>query len=59
VTSLRTWSRYAATLGLLAIGMGLLGHAAISEVPEIDPTSGINAIALLAGALMVIRGRKR
>ena len=58
MTFVRTWSRSAVTLGMVVIGMGLSGHAA-TVVPEIDPSSGINAIALLAGALLVFRGRKR
>jgi len=29
------------------------------SVPEIDPSMGAGALALLGGAVMVIRGRKR
>jgi hypothetical protein len=48
-----------------AVGMVLLGIAVASwglaqvATPEIDPASGINAVALLAGAVLLIRGRKR
>jgi hypothetical protein len=48
----------AATLILLGIGVASFGFAQI-VTPEIDPASGINAIALLAGVVLVIRGRKR
>jgi len=41
---------------LLSIGAASICSAA---VPEIDPASGANALALLAGALLVIRGRRR
>lgn len=42
---------------LLGIGAGSVCYAWV--VPEIDPASGMNALALLAGALLVIRGRRR
>jgi hypothetical protein len=57
LTYLRMW-KSAAILGLLGIGTALAGHAAVG-VPEIDPSTGVNAVALFAGALLVIRGRKR
>jgi hypothetical protein len=41
---------------LLGIGMSSVGFAAI---PEIDPASAGSAIALLAGAMLMIRGRRR
>jgi hypothetical protein len=28
-------------------------------VPEIDPSSGMSALAVIAGAVMVIRGRRK
>jgi hypothetical protein len=40
---------------LLGIGASV---AAIGSVPEIDPASGGSALALLAGTLLVIRGRR-
>ncbi len=43
-------------LVLLGIGSGI---AAMAAVPEIDPASSGSAIALLAGAVLVIRGRRR
>jgi len=32
---------------------------AANTVPEIDPAMGTGALALLGGAIMVIRGRRR
>jgi hypothetical protein len=43
---------------LLGIGVAMAGLA-IPAAPEIDPASGINAIALLSGAVLLIRSRKR
>ena len=51
--------RLAFTLTLLTIGLAALACASPSPVPEIDATSGVNAIALLSGALLVIRTRRR
>lgn len=49
----------AAGMILLGIGVACLGLAQTAPAPEIDPASGINAIALLSGAVLLIRGRKR
>jgi hypothetical protein len=46
-----------AGLALLSIGASCVCFAAAT--PEIDPASGANALALLTGALLVIRGRRR
>ncbi len=43
-------------MALLLIGMS--GAAVASGVPEIDPTSGVSALALLSGALLLMRTRK-
>jgi hypothetical protein len=43
---------------LLGIGVATFGFAQ-PRTPEIDPASGINAIALLSGAVLLIRARKR
>jgi hypothetical protein len=40
---------------LLGVGASVLASAATT--PEIDPGSGANALALIAGALVLIRGR--
>jgi len=47
-----------AGMALLFAGMGGL-LLAVSSVPEIDAASAGNAIALLAGAVLMIRGRKK
>ncbi len=46
------------TLTLLTIGLQALAVAG-PAVPEIDPTSAGSAVALLACAALVIRGRRR
>jgi|HubBroStandDraft_6_1064221.scaffolds.fasta_scaffold778062_3 hypothetical protein len=43
-------------LALFAIGTGI---SATASVPEIDPASGASALALLAGAVVMIRGHRR
>jgi hypothetical protein len=45
-----------AGMALLVVGAS---GALMADVPEIDPASGANAIALLTGALLIVRGRKR
>lgn len=46
-----------AAFALLLIGTA--GIASASSVPEIDPASGISALALLSGALLVLRSRRK
>ena len=45
---------------LLSLALLLVGAAACSfaATPEIDPGTGANALALLAGAVLVMRGRR-
>ena len=43
---------------LLLLGMAGFGFASIPTVPEIDAASGVGALTLLTGALLVIRGRR-
>ena len=43
---------------LLGIGAGVAATAAVAA-PEIDPASAGSALALLAGTLVLIRGRRR
>jgi len=45
--------------GLLLLAIGASSVCFASAAPEIDPVSGANALALLAGTLLVIRGRRR
>jgi hypothetical protein len=46
---------------LLVAGSGVVSFAApsVAVTPEIDPAMGANALALVAGALMIIRSRRR
>lgn len=45
---------------LLAVMLVASHHAfAVNVTPEVDPAMGAGALALLAGAIMVIRGRVR
>jgi len=48
-----------AGLALLTIGMVSVMGAVPVGAPEIDGATGINALALLSGALLIIRARKR
>jgi hypothetical protein len=45
-------------LVLLAVGASVVLSAG-SNVPEIDPASGANALALIAGALVILRSRSK
>jgi hypothetical protein len=48
------------TIGLLLLLVGVTGLAfGGTVVPEIDPGAGVSALAVLSGAMLVIRGRKR
>jgi membrane protein implicated in regulation of membrane protease activity len=52
----------AKTIGLSLMFLALSGIAAAAEIaaaPEISPESGVAAFALLSGALLVIRGRRK
>jgi len=48
-----------AGMALLFVGVGGLLVAAVGAAPEIDAASAGNAIALLGGAVLLIRSRKR
>ena len=43
-----------ASVALLVVGAAALASA-VARVPEIDPGSGMNVLALLAGAAIVVR----
>jgi hypothetical protein len=48
------------TIGLLLLAIGMSGAAmATATVPEIDPSSGVSVLALVSGALLVIRGSRK
>jgi hypothetical protein len=44
--------------GLTLLGIGA-SSVCMAAVPEIDPASAGSALALLAGAMLMIRGRRR
>jgi len=49
-------------LGLMLLGAGpaaVAMAALVTTVPEIDPSTGVAAMTLLAGAVLVIRGRRK
>ena len=49
------------TMMLLIFGTSLLAHAAApapSPAPEIDPGTAMSGLTLLAGAALIIRGRR-
>jgi hypothetical protein len=49
------------TVGMMLIFLALSALAIAAEpvAPEIDPASASSALALLTGALLVIRGRRK
>jgi len=47
------------TLTIFVTGLAAIAGAAVIAVPEINPASGVNAIALLSGALLMMRTRRR
>ena len=47
-------------LGMMLLVVGMSGAAmATSAVPEIDAGSGVSALTLLSGALLLIKSRRR
>jgi hypothetical protein len=53
-------SKLNSALSIILFGIGFQVFAAASvPSPEIDPASAASAIALLAGAVVVIRGRRK
>jgi hypothetical protein len=46
-------------LALLLMGMAGFAFAGQLVVPEIDVTTGVGALALLSGGLLVIRARRK
>jgi hypothetical protein len=52
--------RAVAALALLVIGLPTVSMAAGAvTAPEIDATTGVAALGLIAGAVLVIRGRRK
>lgn len=46
-------------IGFMLLFIGLSGAAMATPVPEIDAGSGVSALALLSGALLMMRSRKK
>ena len=44
---------------LLLVGSSAFAFAGSQVVPEISPVSGAAALALVSGAILVIRGRRK
>ena len=44
-----------ASIALLVVGASAMASAAVTIVPEIDPGTGMNVLALVAGAAIVVR----
>lgn len=44
---------------LLTVGASAMAMARVVDAPEIDANSAASALALLSGALMVVRSRRR
>ena len=49
------------TIGITVLLLGLSGtaFAGTGTVPKIDATTGVSAIALLGGACLIIRARRK
>jgi len=48
-----------AGFALLALGVAMVAPAPTTSAPEIDPSAGVNALALLSGVLLILHSRKR
>ena len=44
---------------LLLVGLSSFAFAGGGSVPEVSPASGVAALALVSGAVLVIRGRRK
>jgi hypothetical protein len=44
---------------MMMLVLGVVGVASAVPVPEIDPGSGMSALALLSGAVLLFRGRRK
>jgi hypothetical protein len=41
------------------VSISSLAIASVNPVPEISPASGVAALAMVSGAILVIRGRRK
>lgn len=46
-------------IAMIVLVLGVVGVASATAVPEIDPGSGMSALALLSGAVLLFRGRRK
>ena len=46
-------------VSLILLGIGVQALALGTPAPEIDPGSAASAVAILAGAIVVFRGRRK
>jgi hypothetical protein len=46
-------------MALLLVSVASLAFAGTANVPEISPASGVAALTLVSGAILVIRGRRK
>ena len=46
-------------IALLLVGLSSLAMGGTTVVPEISPVTGVGALALVSGAVLVIRGRRK
>lgn len=46
-------------LGFLLLFVGMSGSLMARPAPEIDPGSGVSALVLLSGALLVLRSARK
>jgi hypothetical protein len=46
-------------VGVALLGIGVAGSCLAVPVPEIDTATGANTLALVAGALMILRSRRK
>jgi hypothetical protein len=46
-------------VGTALVGIGVASTCLATSVPEIDAATGANAVALVAGALMILRSRRK
>jgi len=46
-------------IAFLLVGFSAFAFAGSARAPEISPASGVAALAMISGALLVIRGRRK
>ncbi len=56
---MNNFSKALLTIAVLVIGTPAILSATPVAVPEIDPSTGLAAMSLIAGTVLVIRGRTK